>query len=45
MKHTSITVKLDVQELLEKVAWPLYEKYTNDEGTGHALDGLIAILS
>merc|ERR1712137_185303 len=46
MKHCAITCGMPVKDLLEQVAWPLYEEYSNeeDEEDGHALDGLNAVL-
>merc|ERR1712063_156401 len=48
MKHTAVTCNIPVIELLQKVAWPLYDKYEgnddDEEEDGHALDGLNAIL-
>jgi len=45
MKHTAVTCNIPVIDLLQKVAWPLYDKYEDDEDeTGHALDGLNKIL-
>lgn len=47
MKHTAVTCNMNVLDLLQKVAWPLYDKYETDEEEGdggHALDGLNAIL-
>merc|ERR1712137_1482012 len=47
MKHTAVTCNMPVIDLLQKVAWPLYAKYEDEEGDeeeGHALDGLNQIL-
>jgi len=45
MKHTAVTCKMPVEDLLAKIAWPLYDKYFDeDEEDGHALDGLHDIL-
>jgi len=46
MKHCAVTCGMPVKDLLEKVAWPLYDEYSNEdeEEEGHALDGLHAIL-
>jgi len=45
MKHTAVTCKIPVKEILEKVCWPLYDKYYDEEEEqGHALDGLHEIL-
>lgn len=49
MKHTAVTCNMPVIDLLQKVAWPMYEQYssstTEEDGeVGHALDGLQKIL-
>jgi len=48
MKHCAVTCGMPVKDLLEKVAWPMYEEYSNEDNEedeeGHALDGLNAIL-
>merc|ERR1712232_829892 len=49
MKHTAVTCGMAVKDLLEKVTWPLYEKYGGDGDEDgeeqHALDGLHDILN
>jgi len=45
MKHTAVTCKRDVRDLLEAVAWPLYAKYETEDGQGHALEGLQEMLT
>lgn len=52
MKHVAVTCSVDLLTLLQKVSWPLYQKYkvTDEENEdeeaprGHALDGLVEIL-
>ena len=48
MKHTAVTCKMPVKDLLEKVAWVLYDEAFDEEEEGeeekHALDGLQDIL-
>jgi len=45
MKHVAVSCGLKVVELLEKVAWPLYDKYSEGEPPGHALTGLTELLN
>lgn len=44
MKHVAVTCNIGLEDLLKEIAWPLYEEYENEEGTGHALTGLQDIL-
>ena len=44
MKHVAVSCGFKVSELLEKVAWPLYDKYSEGEPPGHALTGLTELL-
>ena len=46
MKHVAVTCNMPVKDLLEKVAWVMYEEYAKDEDNieGHALDTLEEIL-
>lgn len=46
MKHTAVTCNMPVKDLLEKVAWPMYEEFAgeDDEEEGHALDALNQVL-
>jgi len=44
MKHVAVSCGLRVVELLEKVAWPLFDKYSETDPPGHALTGLTEFL-